>query len=118
MEVGKGNPGAAALRYITNNTGAMYDVTIRSLDPGKRGAIGLDLRQSQNGPGLIKRITVEGFDYGIQTANTFSLVLEHITVRDQRKAGFNAGNSRLTMRDYKSANSVPALIASKVAPSM
>jgi len=114
VEIGAGNPGAAALRYMTNNSGAMYDVTIRSADPEKRGAIGLDLRQSQNGPGLIKRITVDGFDYGIQTANTFSLVFEHITVTNQRKAGFNAGNSRLTMRRYVSRQAdAPAIIASK-----
>ncbi len=114
VEIGAGNPGAAALRYMTNNSGAMYDVTIRSVDPHKRGAIGLDLRQSQNGPGLIKRITVDGFDYGIQTANTFSLVFEQISVTNQREAGFNAGNSRLTIRRYTSRqNAVPALIASK-----
>jgi hypothetical protein len=113
VDVGKGNPGAAALRYMTNNSGAMYDVTIRSSDPKKTGAIGLDLRQSQNGPGLIKRVTVEGFDYGVQTANTFSLVFEHITLRDQRKAAFNAGNSRLTIRGLKTRGAVPALVGSK-----
>lgn len=113
VDAGRGNPGAAAFRFMTNNTGAMYEVTIRSSDPAKAGAIGLDLRQGQNGPGLIKRVTVDGFDYGIQTANTFSLVFEHITVRGQRKAGFNAGNSRLTIRGFKSRNSVPAWIGSK-----
>ncbi len=113
VDVGRGNPGAAALRFMTNNSGAMYDVTIRSSDPEKRGAIGLDLRQSQNGPGLLKRITVDGFDYGIQTANTFSLVFEHITVTDQRKAGFNAGNSRLTIRGFSSRSGAPALVGSK-----
>jgi hypothetical protein len=113
VEIGAGNPGAAALRYLTNNTGAMYDVTVRSLDPERRGAIGLDLRQSQNGPGLIKRVTVDGFDHGIETANTFSLVFEHIAVTNQRKAGFMAGNSRLTIRDLRSRNGVPALVGSK-----
>jgi len=113
VDVGRGNPGAAALRFMTNNSGAVYDVTIRSSDPQKAGAIGLDLRQSQNGPGLIKRVAVDGFDYGIQTANTFSLVFEHIKLTGQRKAGFNAGNSRLTMRGLTSRNRVPAIVCSK-----
>ncbi len=113
VEIGNGNPGAAALRYMTNNSGAVYDVTIRSLDPEKRGAIGLDLRQSQNGPGLIKNVSIDGFDYGIQTANTFSLVFEHITVTNQRKAGFNAGNSRLTIRNLQSNSKVPAFTGVK-----
>ena len=113
VEIGAGNPGAAAFRYLTNNTGAMYDVTIRSADPQNRGAIGLDLRQSQNGPGLLKNITVNGFDYGIQTDNTFSLVFEHITLLNQRKAAFNAGNSRLTIRDLKTRGGAPALVGSQ-----
>jgi len=110
VDVGKDNPGAAAFRFMTNNSGAMYDVTIRSSDPRKAGAIGLDLRQSQNGPGLIKRITIDGFDYGIQTANTFSLVFEHITVRNQRKIGFYNHTARTTLRGLTSQNTVPALV--------
>lgn len=110
IEIGEGNPGAAALRYLTNNTGAMYDVTIRSSDSAFAGAIGLDLRQSQNGPGLLKRITVEGFDYGIRTGSSFSLVFEHITVRNQRKAGFYNNGARITIRNLVSSNKVPALI--------
>jgi hypothetical protein len=113
VEIGAGNPGAAAFRFMTNNTGAMYDVTIRSADPARAGAIGLDLRQSQNGPGLLKRITVDGFDHGVQTANTFSLVFEHIALTNQRKAAFQAGNSRLTIRGLRSRNRVPALVGSK-----
>jgi len=110
VEVGKGNPGAAAFRFMTNNTGAMYDVTIRTVDPQKRGAIGLDLRQSQNGPGLISRVTVDGFDYGIRTGNSFSMVLEHVTVRNQRIAGFYNNGARTTMRGFVSRNKVPALV--------
>jgi hypothetical protein len=109
FEIGAGNPGAAALRYLTNNSGAMYDVTIRSLDPERRGAIGLDLRQSQQGPGLIKRVTIEGFDRGIEVGNSFSMVFEHITLRNQRQAGWVNNNARTTIRNLVSENSVPAI---------
>jgi len=112
VDVGKGNPGAVGLRFMTNNTGAMYDVTVRTSDPDKAGRLGLDLRQAQNGPGLIKRITVEGFDRGVEIDSTFSLVFEHINCRDQREVGFYA-RGRLTMRGYKSRNRVPALIHRK-----
>ena len=60
VDVGSGNPGAAGLRFLTHNTGAMERVTIRSSDPEGAGAIGLDLRQSQIGPCMISHITVEG----------------------------------------------------------
>ncbi len=104
IDVGKGNPGAAGFRYFTNNTGTMRNVTIRSSDPRKRGAIGLDLRQSQNGPGLIQHITVEGFDRSVVTGNTFSLVLEHINLINPRKVAFDNPTGRLTIRKLHTRN--------------
>ncbi len=109
VDVGRGNPGAIGVRFMTNNVGMMERVTIRSTDPDKAGLIGLDLRQSQNGPGLIKRITIEGFDEGVTTGNSFSLVLEHITLRHQRKVGFSNVIARVTMRGLKSDNAVTAV---------
>ncbi len=113
VDVGKGNPGAIGVRYMTNNVGTMERVTIRSSDPQGAGKIGLDLRQSQNGPGLIKHVTVTGFDEGVTTGNSFSLVLEHINLRGQRVVGFNNVTARVTLRDLQSVNSVPALINGK-----
>ncbi|MEM1213146.1 MAG: glycosyl hydrolase family 28-related protein [Planctomycetota bacterium] len=104
VEVGAGNPGASALRFMTNNTGAMERVTIRTLDPEGAGAIGLDLRQSQNGPGLISRVRVEGFDVGVQTGNTFSMVFEDLTLRDQRRVAFDNPVGRLTLRKLRTEN--------------
>ncbi len=108
VDTGSGNPGATGLRFISNNSGAIYNLTVRSSDPEKTGAIGLDLTQSQNGPAFIKNVTVEGFDTGIAVGNTFSLVFEHISVSDQKVAGFSNSNGRTTMRGFKSRNSVPA----------
>ena len=109
VDVGSGNPGAAGLRFLTHNTGAMERVTIRSSDPEGAGAIGLDLRQSQLGPCMISHITVEGFDHGIESHNSFSIVFEDITLRNQRKAGYFNKQSRSTMRKLTSENSVPAV---------
>ncbi len=113
LDVGAGNPGAAGLRYLANNSGAVYDVTIRSSDPDKAGAIGLDLRQSQQGPALIKRVTVDGFDHGVEVGNSFSMVFEHLTLANQRKIGFYNPKARVTVRGLTSVNRVPAVVNEK-----
>ncbi|MEM7559090.1 MAG: glycosyl hydrolase family 28-related protein, partial [Planctomycetota bacterium] len=47
VDVGVGNEGAMGIAFNANNQGSIRDVTIRSSDPEKAGARGLDL--SQNG---------------------------------------------------------------------
>jgi len=109
FDIGSGNPGAAGLRYISNNTGGVYDVTIRSSDPELRGAIGLDLRQGQQGPELIRNVTITGFDRGIQTLDTFAIVFEHLTLRNQREIGIFMEYGNVTVRNLVSENKVPVL---------
>jgi len=109
FDIGKGNPGAAGLRYLSNNTGAIYHVTIKSSDPKKVGSIGLDLRQGQQGPELIRDVTVDGFDRGVQTSDTFALVFERLTLKNQNEVGFLNPNGRLTIRGLTSMNKVPVI---------
>jgi hypothetical protein len=109
VDVGRGNPGAVGLRFMSNNSGAMYHVTIRSSDPNGAGKLGLDMRQGQNGPCLIQHVTVIGFDQGVETGDTFSLVFEHLTLRNQNALGFLSQVARMTVRDLKSVNRVPVL---------
>jgi hypothetical protein len=87
----------------------MYHVTIKSSDPKMAGKLGLDMRQGQNGPCFIKHVTVIGFDHAVETGDTFSLVFEHLTLKNQNVLGFDNGSARTTLRDLKSVNSVPAL---------
>ena len=87
VDVGRGNRGAVGLRFTSNNSGAMDRVTIRSSDPQGAGKLGLDLTQGQVGPCLIQRVTVIGFDYGVEVAHTFSVVLEHLTLQHQNVIG-------------------------------
>jgi Pectate lyase superfamily protein len=108
VDTGKGNPGASGVRYFTNNTGGMRNVTIRSSDPKLVGGIGLDLTQSQNGPGFIKSVTVIGFDTGIALDNAFAMTFEHIRLANQNKVGFVC-TQRVAMRDLISINRVPAV---------
>jgi hypothetical protein len=62
------------------------------------------------GPGLIKNLSVDGFDIGIFiTHDQYSMTFEHITLANQRKVGFiNSWNS-VAIRDLKSMNRVPAI---------
>ncbi len=108
FDVGKGNPGAIGLRFMTNNTGGVYHVTVRSSDPGHAGKIGLDMTQGQNGPCLIKYVTIDGFEHGVESAGSFSLIYEHLTLRNQTGYGF-LNKSPTTIRDLHSVNRVPAL---------
>ena len=109
VDVGSGKPGAVGLRFMANNSGAMDYVTIRSSDPKKVGRLGLDLTQGQVGPCFIKHVTVIGFDYGVEVAHTFSVVLEHLTLQHQNVLGFFNSDGRTTLRGFKSVNRVPAI---------
>lgn len=113
FDIGSGNPGASGLRFLSNNTGGIFNVTIRSSDPAKAGSIGLDLRQGQQGPELIRDVTIDGFDTGVQTNDTFAIVFERLTLRDQRKIGMKMPFGRVTVRDLKSENKCPVIHADK-----
>ena len=109
FDIGSGNPGASALRFLSNNSGAIYNVTCRTSDPERAGAIGLDLTQGQQGPELIRNVTVEGFDRGIATQDTFAIIFEHLTLRNQREIGVNMEYGRVTIRGLTSENKVPVI---------
>ncbi len=110
VDAGRGNPGAVGLRYMTNNTGTCTHITIKSSDPEGAGFLGLDLRQHQNGPGLIKDVTVLGFDRGVETSGNFHITLEHITLKNQNEVGVLIDKySRVAMRGLTSVNTVPAV---------
>ncbi len=92
LEVGRGNDGAVALDYLASNIGAVRDVTIRAVD---RGRVGLSMVRRWIGPALIERVSVTGFDVGIDIANTeYSVTLEDVTIEKSREVGLrNASNS-------------------------
>ncbi|MBV6644502.1 MAG: fibronectin type III domain-containing protein [Cyclobacteriaceae bacterium] len=84
FDVGSGNPGATGVRYYANNQGRMENVLIKSTT--SVGKIGLDLGFSQdNGPLLIKGVTIEGFDIGISIDG----VVNSITLKDINLTGQN-----------------------------
>lgn len=108
VHTGKGNAGAIGIQYIANNQGAMHHVSIISGDGS--GPIGLDLGYTnEQGPCLIKDVTVKGFDLGVFTKHAVDgVVLENIRVENQNVAGFLNDGQCVSLRGFSSLNSVPA----------
>ena len=110
IDTGKNNPGAKALEYHANNLGRLENVVLRSGDGA--GVMGLDLTHHDVGPALVKHVTVDGFDTGSQIHyQEYSMTLEHVTFRNQRIVGIRNQGNILAIRQLRSENSVPALIA-------
>ncbi len=82
IEIGKNNPGAIALNYHTNNSGAIKDVTVKASDPvNHKGHAGIVTSEWNVGPGNGRFISVDGFTTGMDVSAAGNyFVLEHITV--------------------------------------
>lgn len=110
VDAGRGNPGAVGIDYMSNNTGGIGDVTIRSSDTEGRGAAGLRLTQKAVGPALIKNVDIVGFDIGVAAAHDdFNAVFEHLTLARQRVLGIRNDGFILSIRDLESSNRVPVV---------
>ena len=94
INTGDFNPGAIGLTYTSSNQGTAYDLLIEAGDGDGDGVkgdglIGLDLRNNQNGPHLIKKVEVRGFNDGITNFDTQnSQTFENIRLIDQKVRGF------------------------------
>ena len=109
FDAGNRNPGAVGLQFYSNNTGAVRDCRFVAADGS--GLVGLDLaHRDMNGPLLVSRCEVVGFACGITTARSVnSQTFEHITLRGQRRMGFQNEGQQITIRGLVSENAVPAL---------
>ncbi|MBL9136210.1 MAG: hypothetical protein JNK85_10095 [Verrucomicrobiales bacterium] len=110
FDVGRGNPGAVALQFYSNNSGAVRDCRFVA-EPGS-GWIGLDLaHRDMNGPLLVQRCEVVGFKRGIATGHAVnSQTFEHLSLRGQTEAGFVNEGQSISIRALTSSNTVPALL--------
>lgn len=109
LEIGANNPGATALSYISNNSGSLHDLLIRS-DDG-HGYAGIDLTRNWAGPLLIRNSEVEGFDVGIDLKNAeYGSTLESITLKNQTIAGIRNLNQTISIHSLISSNTVPAIL--------
>ena len=110
VKIGRGNPQAIGIRYNTHNQGAIDDVVV--ISENLAGAIGLDLSETEFGPGMISNLKVVGFDTGIKTpANVSHAVLENITLEQQQVVGLQ-NQMPVSIHNLTSVNQVPAVINS------
>ncbi len=110
IDIGSGNPGAIGLEFHNNNVGSIRNVTVRSSDPSHAGAIGIKIHRGLAGIGYMKDVLVDGFEYGVWL-HTWKIgyVMEHVTLRNQRRYGIRNGQKLLSVRKLTSENSVPAI---------
>lgn len=109
IDTGSGNPGAIGIEWAASNWGTIKDVTIRSGDGA--GQAGLSMRRRIPGPGYVKRVTIEGFNYGIDVSDIqYGFTLEHVHARDQKIAGIRLDRNLLHIRKLTSDNVVPAIV--------
>jgi hypothetical protein len=113
VSIGSGNPSAVGIQYIANNQGTVQYVKITSADKTS-GSIGLDLGYTdEQGPCLIRHVTVEGFEVGISMKHVVdSVTLECISCTGQRRAAVVNDGQCVSMRRFRSRNTVPAVINS------
>ncbi|MFP4061112.1 MAG: fibronectin type III domain-containing protein, partial [Bacteroidales bacterium] len=83
VNTGSGNPGAVGVQFMSNNMGAIEDISIISGDG--TGKIGLDLAYNGlNGPLLVKNVSISGFDIGIKSSGEVnSQTMEHVNLEGQ-----------------------------------
>ncbi len=84
IEIGKNNPGAIALNFHTNNTGAVKDVAIKAVDPVNHpGFRGIAFDDYWFGPGNARYLEVDGFRQGVYIGSAQNhTTLEHVVIRN------------------------------------
>lgn len=109
FDVGKGNPGAIALQFYSNNTGAVRDC--RFVATNGSGAVGLDLaHRDMNGPLLVRNCVVEGFRIGVSTGRVVnSQTFEHLRLRGQSEVGFRNTGQHISIRGLDFEGECPAV---------
>lgn len=109
FDVGAGNPGATALQFYSNNSGAVRDC--RFVAGEGSGDVGLDLaHRDMNGPLLVRRCEVSGFRRGVATGHSVnSQTFEHLTLRGQSEFGFDNQGQFIAVRGLVSDNAVPTV---------
>lgn len=108
IHTGTGNPGAAGIKFYSNNEGMISDVSIISGDGN--GSIGIHIAYSgENGPLLIRNVYVEGFNYGIKVKALNSVILSRITLKGQKQFGLYNDSHVCSVEELHSINNVIAV---------
>jgi hypothetical protein len=113
VDTGSGNPGAIGIEWAVSNQGAIKNVTVRSGDGF--GNAGIAMKRRIPGPGLIKNVSVDGFDVGIDVGDIqYGVTMENVTVHGQKIAGIRTDKNLLYIRRLMSTNRVPAVLITDI----
>lgn len=108
INTGRGNPGAIALDYCSNNNGGVIRVNLVSEDGS--GVAGLSMTRDSPGPALVQHVTVRGFDTGIALGHLlFGMTFESVCLEMQNNVGMVVNGNSAAIRKLMSKNRVPAL---------
>jgi hypothetical protein len=98
VDVGAGNTGAIGVDYLGNNGGAVRSVLARAATGS--GASGISMIREWPGPALVENVWVEGFDVGIDAAqSTYTMTMQHIELHGQRSFGIRSADHPLSIED-------------------
>ncbi|MEX2606809.1 MAG: glycosyl hydrolase family 28-related protein, partial [Kiritimatiellia bacterium] len=103
VNLGRGNAGAIGVAYMTSNTGHLSNVRIKSEDG--QGHVGLALLGIENGPGTVRNVEIEGFDYGIVADTYYQMVLHDLRIQSKGPALHSRG--RLVIEDLVAERLTP-----------
>ena len=107
IDTGNGNSGAVGIDYVVSNQGAVKDVKILTSDG--QGYAGIRMERAYPGPGLIKRVEITGFDFGIrQTVTDYSMTYDTVLLKEQKVAGLHLA-AMAHIYHFTSINTVPAV---------
>ena len=113
VDIGKGNPGAIGIDYQVSNQGTIRDITVKTSSYINQGYIGISMQRGDNGPGLLKNVSVIGFQKGIVIGgdqDPYSTVtLEDIALSRQTVVGLQNTSAVVAIRKLTSTNRVPAI---------
>lgn len=108
INTGRNNPGAVGVEFISNNCGAIRNVTIKSED--YQGVHGLMMLANLNGMTMLRNVRVDGFQSGIYTQFHHScIVMDSITLTNQKQYGIHNNDKPLQISNLLSINNCPAI---------
>lgn len=112
--VGKENPGAIGIDYITCNGGPISQVSVVSEDKEQPALTGIYTEHSDNGPHLIRDVQITGFQQGMHLESWFwaNILVENLTLQRQSQYGLLHESSVLSLAgmDAQEPDGVSAVI--------
>ncbi len=101
IDVGRGNPGAIGIDFLSNNVGAVRNVAISAAGGA---AVGLSMTRRWPGPALISDVTITGFDVGVDIAFTlYSITFDRVRIVGSTTCGIRNASNIVSFHDLQIA---------------